>query len=312
MASVSEHVLILATGGTIAGQSAILGDNVRYRAGQVGVEALVAAVPALASQALQVEQVAQIDSKDMSHALWWSLSQRIAQALGDDAVAGVVITHGTDTLEETAYWLHRTLRASKPVVLTAAMRPAGSLQADGPQNLLDAVRVASLRGARGVVAVLAGRVLAGHELRKLHNYRIDAFGSADAGPLAILEEGRIRRLRDWPADAAQKWDVCGSAPADWPWVEVITSHAGASGRVVDLLTNEGVQGLAVAATGNGTVHAELYAALLRARQRGVAVLRSTRCALGHLVDDGGELDDAGGLTPAQARVELLLRLLGAR
>ena len=309
MARVSEHVLVLATGGTIAGQSADPADNVRYTAGQVGVEALVAAVPALAGLALQVEQLAQIDSKDMSHALWWKLSHRIQRALADEATAGVVITHGTDTLEETAYWLHRTLQASKPVVLTAAMRPAGSLQADGPQNLLDAVNVARLPGARGVMAVMAGRVLAGHELRKLHNYRIDAFGCGDAGPLALLEEGRVRHLRDWPDDAARPVALPQTLPNAWPWVEIMTSHAGASGRVVDLLVREGVRGLVVAATGNGSVHAELHAALLRARQQGVAVLRSTRCAMGHLVDDGGELEGAGGLTPAQGRVELLLRLL---
>jgi L-asparaginase len=310
MASLSKRVVVLATGGTIAGSSGNPGDNVRYCAGQVGVEALVEAVPALRSVPLEARQLAQIDSKDVGHALWWSLSRQVADQLSRAEVSGVVITHGTDTLEETAYWLWRTVVASKPVVLTAAMRPASSLQADGPQNLLDAVTLARHEGARGVLAVLGGQVLAGHELRKVHNYWLDAFSPGDAGPTAWLEEGRLRQLRAWPA-AAQTVLPMGLSEPPWPWVEIVTSHAGADGRLVDLLADQGVQGLVVAGTGNGTVHADLTAALRRAEHRGIRVLRSTRCVLGHLVDDGGEFEGAGGLTPAQARVELMLRLLGS-
>ena len=147
-------IVILGTGGTIAGS----GDDVGYTAGQVGVPQLVAAVPALASRALEAEQVAQVDSKNMSHAIWQALAQRVAHHLARPEVAGVVITHGTDTLEETAYFLHRVLAPGKPVVLTAAMRPSTSLQADGPQNLLDAVTLAGWSGAGGVLAgAWAGR-----------------------------------------------------------------------------------------------------------------------------------------------------------
>ena len=189
MATPRDPVLILATGGTIAGAAAHGADNVRYASARVGVEQLVAAVPALADRPLIAEQLAQVDSKDMSPAIWRALAVRVRQAIAEARVAGVVVTHGTDTLEETAYWLHRTVRAERAVVLTAAMRPSTSLQADGPQNLLDAVTVAGARGARGVVAVLGGRVLAACELRKVHNYRIDAFSSGDAGPVALVEEG---------------------------------------------------------------------------------------------------------------------------
>ena len=127
-----QRIVILGTGGTIAGQSAARTDNVGYRAGELGVAQLVAAIPALAGWPLEAEQVAQLDSKDMSHAIWRALAERVAAHLARPDVAGLVITHGTDTLEETAWLLHRVLAPTKPVVLTAAMRPASALQADGP------------------------------------------------------------------------------------------------------------------------------------------------------------------------------------
>ena len=313
LAAQTSKTVILSTGGTIAGRAAGSADNVSYRAGVVSPEQLVAAVAALQAVPLEVQDLAQVDSKDMTHALWCQLTAAVTQALARADVGGVVVTHGTDTLEETAYWLHRTVPAYKPVVLTAAMRPASSLQADGPQNLLDAVTVARSggygAGVSGVVVVIAGKVHAGHEIRKVHNYRVDAFSSGDAGPLALLEEGRLRVLRPWPnaQPAAVDW---ASMDADhWPWVELVSSHAGASRRAVDALVNAGVQGLVVSATGNGSVHRALLGALEDAAQRGVKVLRATRCALGTLVDDGQALEGAGGLTPAQARVELMLRLL---
>src|SRR5438067_359079 len=151
-------VVVLGTGGTIAGTASDASDNVGYTAGQLSVAHLVRAVPALADVPIECEQVAQLDSKDMSHAVWRLLARRCAHHLGRDDVAGVVVTHGTDTLEETAWFLQRVLAPAKPIVMTAAMRPATALQSDGPQNLLDAVMVARTPGARGVAVVLAGRV----------------------------------------------------------------------------------------------------------------------------------------------------------
>jgi L-asparaginase len=156
-----KRIVILGTGGTIAGQARASGDNVDYVAGQIAVADLLAEIPALKCFVLDTEQVAQIDSKDMSFAIWRDLALRVAHHLARDDVAGIVITHGTDTLEETAYFLHRVLAPAKPVVLTAAMRPAGALAADGPQNLLDSVRLAAWPEARGVVACMAGTVHAG-------------------------------------------------------------------------------------------------------------------------------------------------------
>ncbi|WP_119154223.1 asparaginase [Caldimonas tepidiphila] len=313
MQSTSSRVVILGTGGTIAGTAASASDQVGYSAAQLGVAQLVAAVPELAGVPLEAEQLAQLDSKDMDHATWRALAQRVARHLERDEVAGVVVTHGTDTLEETAWFLQRVLAPRKPVVLCAAMRPATALSPDGPPNLRDAVRVAREPGARGVLAVLAGQVHGAAEVQKLHAYRIDAFGSGEAGPLACVEESRVRMLRAWPEGDALGLGLVQADPADWPRVEIVTSHAGAGGAIVEALCAQGVDGLVVAASGNGTVHHALESALLAAQRQGVAVLRATRCVFGRVIPVAGQaLADAGGLNPVKARVELLLRLLAAR
>jgi L-asparaginase len=299
-------VVILGTGGTIAGS----GDDVGYAAGQLSVEALVGAVPALAGRALEAEQVAQVDSKDMSHANWQRLARRAAYHLARPEVAGVVVTHGTDTLEETAWFLHRVLAPAKPVVLTAAMRPATSLQADGPQNLHDAVTLAAWPGVHGVLAMLQGRVHGPAEVRKRQPFALDAFESGEDGPLALVQEGQVRALRSWPIGEALGLERIAADPALWPRIDIVVSHAGADGVVVDALVSAGARGLVVEGTGNGTVHASLLAALARAQAAGLPVLRATRCSGGAIVGaPEGAVPSAGKLTPAKARVELLLQLL---
>jgi L-asparaginase len=311
MQSDVRKLVILGTGGTIAGTAASATDHTGYSAAQLGVAQLVAAVPPLAGLPIECEQVAQLDSKDMDSPTWLALARRAAFHLAREEVAGVVVTHGTDTLEETAYFLHRVLGPAKPLVLTAAMRPATALGADGPQNLLDAVAVARHPGARGVVAVLAGRVHAGQALRKTHTYRVDAFGSGDAGPLAWVEEGRVRVVRAWPDEAGIGVARLPGDASAWPRVEILTSHAGADGRIVAALQSVGVQGVVVAATGNGSLHHTMEAALVAAQRDGIAVLRSSRCLDGVVTSAPGDvLPSAGALTPVQARIELMLRLLG--
>ena len=307
-------IVVLGTGGTIAGASSQPGDNVGYTAAQLGAAQLIAAVPALGPGPLEVAQVAQVDSKDMGVAVWRDLALAVDRHLARPEVRAIVVTHGTDTLEETAYFLQRLLAPAKPVVLVAAMRPATSLQADGPQNLVDAFVVARESGARGVVAVLAGRVHIGSEVRKVHPYRLDAFDSGDAGALADVEEGRLRRHRDWPCGTALGVGILPTEPADWPRVEIVTSHAGADGRIVGLLQRDGVEGIVVATTGNGSIHHALEAAAFAAQRSGIAVLRATRTQRGSIVDRAASpaLPSAGTLTPVQARVELLLRLLSGR
>lgn len=300
-----RRVVILGTGGTIAGAAASAGDNLGYTAGQRPVAQLLQGLPLPPAVAVESEQVAQIDSKDMDHATWQRLAQRIAHHLARAEVDGVVVTHGTDTLEETAWFLHRVLAPAKPVVLTAAMRPATSISPDGPRNLADAIAVAAEPGARGVVAAVAGRVHAPGDLRKLHPYRVDAFGSGDAGPIAVVEEGCLRRFRAWPGGTAI--GVPQAAPASWPWVEVVASHAGARPDAVRALVDSGVRGLVVAATGNGTVHAAIEPALAEARAAGVTVWISTRCTGGSIV--GADTGPAAALSPWAARVELMLALM---
>lgn len=306
------RVVVLGTGGTIAGTASHAGDHTGYKAGQLGVQALVDAVPALREVPLEAEQVAQLDSKDMDHATWQALARRAAHHLSREDVCGIVITHGTDTLEETAYFLHRVLAPRKPVVLTAAMRPATALHPDGPQNLLDAVDVARTPGAHGVVAVVAGLIHGATEVRKSHTYRLEAFGSGDAGPLGAVEEGRVRLWRPWPEGDPMGLAVLERDPASWPRVEIVMSHAQADGALVRALRGLGVAGVVVAATGNGTVHRDLETALLEAQAAGVRVLRSTRCLEGVIVGREGDTLPVTPLIPSKARVELLLRLLAGR
>lgn len=315
MQSSASVVVLLGTGGTIAGVASSRSENVGYRAAELGAIELLDSVPGFADGSIEVEQVSQIDSKDMGFEIWRALAVAVDKHLARKNVVGVVITHGTDTLEETAYFLQRVLAPAKPVVLVAAMRPATSLQADGPQNLLDAVAVARTRGACGVVAVLAGIVHSGSEVRKVHPYRLDAFGSGDAGALAQVEEGRLRMHREWPVGDSLGLDILPLVADHWPQVEIVTSHSEARGDVVRALRAAGVHGIVVAATGNGSVHHELEKALLAAQADGLAVLRSTRCLSGGLVEATRSttlLPSGGALTPVQARVELILRLLVRR
>ena len=336
-----EKVVVLGTGGTIAGSAARATDNLGYTAGQVGVSQLLEAVPGLdrllGGRALVAEQVAQIDSKDMSFALWQQLALRVSHHLGQADVTGVVITHGTDTLEETAYFLHAVLSAqqlaAKPVVLTCAMRPASSLAPDGPQNIRDAVVVATTPGACGVLAVCAGTVHAAVDVQKVHTYRLDAFSSGDAGPVAYVEEAAVRLVGNWPlipVDRAQKAIEKIAIVTHWPRVEVVMNYAGAGGALVDALlapvavtgspgqadtrlaAPSPLRGLVVAGTGNGTIHQDLEAALRRAQAFGVRVVRSTRCATGVvLATESSEFAHAQGLSPVKARIALMLELMQA-
>lgn len=299
-----QTIVILGTGGTIAGRSERADDAVGYRAGALSVQDLLAAVPPLAGRPLEAEQVAQLDSKDMGPAIWQALAARAAHHLARPEVAGVVVTHGTDTLEETAWLLHRVLAPSRPLVLTAAMRPASALSADGPQNLLDAVTLAAEPGAAGVLVTLAGQVHGAAELRKGHTLRPEAFGSGDAGPVALVRDGRVRRLRGWPRGEALGLAAIAREPARWPWVAVLANHAGADGREVQALAAAGVRGLVVAGTGNGTLAAPLEAAL---RSSGLPWRRCTRCAVGPVIADGAIEERS----PWQARLDLQLELMAA-
>lgn len=314
-----QRVVILGTGGTIAGT----GDDPErawsYRAAQLSVEQLVQAVPALAALSLEAIQVAQVDSKDMGWSVWQGLGAVLAQQLARDDVAGVVITHGTDTLEETAYLLHRLHDGRKPVVLTAAMRAATAPDADGPRNLLDAVRVvreAASRQLGGVVAVMHGEIWSAAHVRKAHSFALDAFDGGGEAPLARLDkDGQWHDVQAvWPQSGGGGWQVLAGVP---PRVEIVHSHADADGWLVEAALAHaareggGLRGLVVAGTGHGTVHAGLTRVLEKAAQSGVTVWRSSRVARGGVQSREGDVWPAvPGLTAAQARVALMLSLMG--
>lgn len=318
MQAVGQKIVLLGTGGTIAGlaQGAAAG---RYRAAQKPVDQLLAGVAVPAGVTLQLEQVAQIDSKDMDLAVWQSLLRACQSHLDRADVRGLVITHGTDTLEETAWLLLALLAPRKPVVLTCAMRPADAPDADGPRNLADALVVAADPGASGVLAVCAGRILGAREVQKIHSARLDAFGSGEAGDLGRVQAGGVQWLRDRPQ--SQPLGVLDAvlAATALPRVEIVLSHAAACGATVDALVDPEtaarhsappVRGLVLAGTGGGTLHREVEAAAQRAQAAGVRVVRSTRCADGWLQPRADDVIPAWPLSPVKARLALMLDLLG--
>jgi L-asparaginase len=316
-----EKIVVLGTGGTIAGLAASAADSRDYVAAQKPVAELMTGLAAPSDFGLLSEQVAQIDSKDMDLVVWQKLLQRCVHWLAQADVRGLVITHGTDTLEETAFLLQTVLAPRKPVVLTCAMRPANAADADGPQNLRDALAVAATADAQGVLVVCAGRILGAQDVQKVHSSRLDAFGAGEAGDLGWVQQGRVDRWRDWPQPQVPPdmlLEVLLTAPA-LPRIEIVFSHAAACGATVDVLVDPAVaarygappvRGLVLAGTGGGTMHHELEAALRRAQAAGVRVLRSTRCADGWLRPRAGDaFPVAAGLSPVKARLALMLELL---
>ena len=317
-----NKVIILGTGGTIAGVAK--GASDRYTAAVLGVDELLVSVQGATylwnGPVCVSEQVAQADSKDMGFAIWTALALRVMHHLSQPDVCGLVITHGTDTLEETAYFLSvvlpKHLQSTHPVVLTCAMRPASAPKPDGPQNLADAIVVAMLPSAHGVMAVCAGRVHAAAHIKKVHTHRLNAFSSGNTRPLAIVQNGRVQQIGPWPdlpVNSAPDTIKKIASLSSWPRVEIVMNYADADGWLVDSLLQTGpdpLRGLVVAATGNGTVHQNLEAALRRAVRAGVRVVLSTRCDQGRVdLAPDREFENAGDLSPVKARVALMLELM---
>lgn len=303
-------ILVLGTGGTIAGVSTTCPTEAGYRAGVLDIAQLVEAAPGIERLAdLQAEQLASIDSKDMRPAVWQKLASRIAQWFSQPDAAGCVITHGSDTLEETAYFLQCVLPVGKPVVLTAAMRPATALSADGPRNLYDAVQVAASLQAvgRGVLCALHGHIHAACDVTKSHPEALVAFSSGSRGPLGFVGTQGVQFTRNSP-DAGMD-TLPAPSIGIWPWVELVSSHAGANGGVVRALLRASqhggleprISGLVVLGTGHGTVHEDLQQALDEAVSEGVRVIYASRAG----VAQGGPYD---GLNAVKVRVRLMLEL----
>jgi L-asparaginase len=333
----TEHIVVLGTGGTIAGTAASSSDHTGYTAAQIGIASLLQSVPglqeALRGREIVCEQVVQLDSKDMDFETMLLLVQRCIHHLTEQQVTGIVITHGTDTLEETAYFLHRMIPRelqAKPVVLTCAMRPATSSEADGPRNLRDAVLVAGDPNAHGVLAVCAGDVHHALAVQKVHTYALNAFASGDpATGQALSLAGSVDEYPSW-ADAISWKDfynkndgfphvtreefaiklvvISGNRSLQWPRVEIVLNHSHATGSIVRALLSastpqDPLRGIVVAATGNGTVSESLQGALDEAQSKGVEVVIASRCAW-------GGIHASSPLSVVKARVELVIKLLG--
>jgi L-asparaginase len=310
------RVIVLATGGTIAGcaDSRSAGG---YNAGGVSGEQLVANVPGLDRLALlRVEQIANVASQDISEAIWLALAARIRQIIERDEAAGIVITHGTDTLEETAFFLHNVLPTDKPVVLTGAMRPGDARDADGPANLRAAVQVAAspLSQSRGVLVVMNSAIHDPRQVVKTHTTAVQAFESPETGPLGAVDPAAIRYFV--PASATRRAPFALPPTAPLPRVSIIYAHAGMDAVLINHAVQDGARGIVLAGLGNGNAPQAVLTALARAAQQGVAVVRATRVPAGRVTrnveidDDSNGFVAAGNLNPPKARI--LLQLLIAQ
>jgi len=302
------RLCIVATGGTIAGAGARPQATQGYAAGALDVAELCARVPGLDEVAcIGTESFAAIDSKDATPAFWQALASRVQALLEDDGLDGVVVTHGTDTLEETAYYLHLVLKTDKPVVVVGAMRPATALSADGPLNLLDAVAVAAApaTAGRGVLVALNHQILGARDAGKVNANRPDAFAAPNAGALGWVQDGRI----SWMARPERPHTLATPFSTATPLaqVEVLTGYAGGSAGLIRAVGATGARGLVWAGTGNGSASAQAQAALAELCKGGVAVVRASRTGSGCVAASGG-MPGAGTLSPWKARVLLMLAL----
>lgn len=302
------RIVLLTTGGTIAGVSDPASGSEAYTAGVLDGNAIAAAIPDLADIAtLEVQPCLSIDSRNATPDDWLTIANDALTVLARKDVDGLVITHGTDTLEETALFLDLVLPTGKPVVITGAMRPATAISADGPGNLRDALRVAGLpdSAGRGVLVVFNEKILPARGLRKTHATHIDAFDAAD-GPVGSARPDDPRYVAD-PAAHNAKLPI----PASLPLVLILQLGAGTPPELADAAAGLGARGLVLALTGNGSVPAAWEEKVAELTGNGVAVVRTTRCAEGFIAprsDDALGCWPAGVLPPSQARVALMLAL----
>lgn len=297
-------LLLIATGGTIAGAAASADRTQGYVPGALPVGALVDAVPGLRELAeVHAEQPFSIGSQHMTSAHWLALLARLRHAAADPSLVGAVITHGTDTLEETALLLDLACDRRLPIVLTGAMRPATALGADGPMNLFAAAATAIDPGARGAGAMVLmnDAVLAPDRAAKAHTSRTDAFVARDGSPLAEIVDGRPR-WRVPPAEAASRRPSLAAAldalPPALPRVDLIAQHVDADPALVDWLVSRGARGLVLAGTGHGTMPDPMRDALSRAVRAGVLVVRASRLPSGPVIRSAGVDDERWGFVPA--------------
>jgi L-asparaginase len=315
-AQAKPSIRILATGGTIAGAQSSA-QSYGYKSGSFSVDDLIGAVPQLKEVAnLSGEQVANIGSQDMNDQVWLKLGHRVNELLASSDVDGIVITHGTDTLEETAFFLDLVVKSEKPVVMVGSMRPATAVSADGPGNLYNAVAVAASPGARGrgVLVALNDEIHAARNVTKTDTTNVDTFKSINRGPTGLIHTGKIDWFEkmDRPHTMRSEFSIEGLTRL--PRVDVIYAHANMSPDLIAAAVHNGAKGVVIAGVGDGNMTKEALAALAQAHRAGVVVVRSTRLS-GGLVLRNNEVDDdkmgfvaSGEFTAPKARVLLQLAL----
>ena len=323
-------VYILATGGTIAGAGGSA-TKTQYSAGQVAIGTLLDAVPAIKDIAdVEGEQVVNIGSQDMSDDVWLVLAKRVNELLSRGDVNGVVITHGTDTMEETAFFLSLTVNSGKPVVLVGAMRPSTAISADGPANLYNAVVTAASPASenRGVLVCMNGKVYGAADVTKTNTTSVETFQSPNSGALGYIHNGEVfyyhaPNCKNDCTDYVHKgmlsnevrtphFDVSGLYSL--PKVGIAYGYSNVQGDVVEMMIDKGYKGIVYAGVGNGNIHKNVFPLLEKARRDGIVVVRSSRVPTGATTLDA-EVDDnkhqfvaSWGLNPQKARILLMLAL----
>jgi len=309
-------VAVLSTGGTIASkQDPAKGGYLPALSG----EDLVSAVPAINKIAqIQVEQISNIPSPEITPEIWLRLAARVNELLAKPEIAGIVVTHGTDTLEETAYFLDLTTASTKPVILVGAQRPASDPDSDGPRNLLNAVRVAvaSEAAGKGVMVAMNGQINAARDVTKTNTSQVETFRGLEFGALGVVDEEKVRFYRA----PVRRQTFFLEPRTQLARVDIVSSYAGSDGLLIRSLLRDGsVQGLVIAGLGNGGVTSAMFDAIQEVRSRGIPVVISTRVPTGrifplgaskgsalHLRQIGCVLDD--NLSPQKARILLMLAL----
>lgn len=313
-AAQGPHVVILATGGTIAGK-ANTNSAVGYTSGQSSAQDLIDAVPGIEKLAhLTAEQIANIGSQDMNDEVWVKLAQRINEIFSKGEADGVVITHGTDTMEETAFFLEQVVNSDKPVVLVGSMRPSTAVSADGPANLYSAVKVAASKEAygRGVMIVLNDTIHETRDATKTNTTSLQTFSSPNAGPAGFVNPAAVAFVEPAPAGSRPRFKLPEKAPL--PRVDIIYSHSNMLADEVADALKRGCKGIVLAGVGDGNSSKAVIDALSAAAKQGTPVVRSSRVGAGFTMRNAEVNDDQLGLVaaldlnPAKSRVLLQLLL----
>jgi L-asparaginase len=311
------NVVVLATGGTIAGAAA---SDVQagYTSGQVGVEQLLAAVPQAKKLAnLTGEQVSNIGSQDMNDTVWIKLATRINDILAKPDVAGIVITHGTDTIEETAYFLNLVVKSKKPVVLTAAMRPSTALSADGPLNFYNAVAIAADKDAvgRGVLVVVNDWIHGASSLTKTSTTAVQTFLSPQSGLIGTVAYGTPEWYRGPVGKNTMDSEFSVDKSTVLPRVDIVMAYENMDGKIIDAAAASGAKGIVIAGVGNGNMTATAVKSLSAQAKKGIVCVRASRVTTGQVGRNVEVDDDKNNFVaslahnPQKARVLLRLALL---